>query len=232
MFYDLHLHSSLSPCADNDMTPANIAGFMALSGADIIAVTDHNSALNLPAVKKACDHYGIKLLPGIEANTSEEIHILCYLPSVEAALELGEMIYNTLPDIRAEKSIWGEQLIVDTDDKVTGTVDKLLTLASGFSVYDLKTITEKLGGMVVPAHVDRDSYSLVSVMGFLPDDLRFEALEFTDPRKYTEFKNNGIVPDGARTLTSSDAHTLEQLTRGQLAAIENDHPLMRLIDRL
>ncbi len=115
--YDLHLHSALSPCADNDMTPARIAGFLKLSGADVISICDHNSARNLPAAKKACDFYGVKLLPGIETNTAEEIHMLCYFPTVEAALDMGEEIYRTLPDIPVDKEIWGEQLIFDEEPR-------------------------------------------------------------------------------------------------------------------
>ena len=229
LFYDLHVHSALSPCADNDMTPAAIAGFLALSGAEVIAVTDHNSAKNLPAVKKACDHYGIRLIPGIEANTSEEIHLLCYFPEIGAALDMGERIYETLPDISADRSIWGEQLIIDENDRVTGRVEKLLTLASGFSIYELKAMTEKLGGTAVPAHADKDSYSLISVMGFLPEDLDFKTVELTRPCGYEEYQKTGVLPGGLNIITNSDAHALTTLTREPLPALGYDHPLTRLI---
>ena len=82
MRYDLHIHSCLSPCANREMTPATIAGLCALNGADVIAIADHNSALNLPAAEKCCKAYGVKLLPALEANTAEEIHLLCYFPTV------------------------------------------------------------------------------------------------------------------------------------------------------
>ncbi|MEF9866230.1 MAG: PHP domain-containing protein, partial [Oscillospiraceae bacterium] len=98
MLYDLHLHTCLSPCANEDMTPSTVAGMAKLAGADLIAVTDHNSALNLPAAQKACDAYGLRLLPGIEVNTAEEIHLLCYFPSVKAALCMSDIIYSSLPD--------------------------------------------------------------------------------------------------------------------------------------
>ncbi|MCL2539718.1 MAG: PHP domain-containing protein [Oscillospiraceae bacterium] len=232
MFYDLHVHSALSPCADNDMTPATIAGFLALSSAEVISVTDHNSALNLPAAKIACENYGIKLLPGMEVNTAEEIHILCYFPSVEAALEMGEKIYQTLPDIHPDPSIWGEQFVFDSNDRVLAKPDKLLAFACGFDIYTVKALTESMGGVTVPAHVDRDSYSLLSVLGFLPDDLSFFAAEFVNPHKYDEYRLKHLLPDGLRTLFSSDAHNLARLTREPLPKLEWDNPLMKLIEKL
>ena len=88
MRYDLHIHSCLSPCADREMTPATIAGLCALNEADVIAIADHNSARNLPAAEICCKAYGVKLLPALEANTAEEIHLLCYFPTVAAALAM------------------------------------------------------------------------------------------------------------------------------------------------
>ena len=91
MLVDLHIHSCLSPCAEEDMTPANICGMAHIKGLDAIAVTDHNSARSLPYVKEAADYYGLILLPGIEVTTREEVHLLGYFPTVEAAVEAGEL---------------------------------------------------------------------------------------------------------------------------------------------
>lgn len=232
LFYDLHVHSALSPCADNDMTPSGIAGFSKLSGADVVAIADHNSARNLPAAQKVCDFYGLKLLPAIETNTAEEIHLLCYLPTVEAALDMGEEIYKTLPDMPIDKEIWGEQLIVDEEDNIVGRLDRLLTLASAFDVYDMKRMAEERGGIAVPAHADKDSYSALSVMGFLPDDLIFSTIELAHPHKLEEYEQKRLIPVGLSTLTSSDAHSLQQLMRTPLPVMEEEHPLMRLIEKL
>lgn len=103
MQYDLHIHSCLSPCADREMTPATIAGLCALNGADVIAIADHNSALNLPAAEKCCKAYGVKLLPALEANTAEEIHLLCYFPTVQAALAMAT------PFMKACRNLTGTQ---------------------------------------------------------------------------------------------------------------------------
>ena len=103
MLYDLHMHSCLSPCAEDDMTPANIAGLAKLAGAELIAVTDHNAADNLPAVQCCCNAYGLRLLPGVEVNTAEEIHVLCYFKTVDTALEFGRLL--CMPRCRSSRMI-------------------------------------------------------------------------------------------------------------------------------
>ena len=133
MLYDLHMHSCLSPCAEDDMTPANIAGLAKLAGAELIAVTDHNAADNLPAVQRCCNAYGLRLLPGVEVNTAEEIHVLCYFKTVDTALEFGRLLYAALPEFPYDPAVWGRQLVMDENDEVLRTVDKLLT--AGDPVY-------------------------------------------------------------------------------------------------
>ncbi|MEG1275665.1 MAG: PHP domain-containing protein, partial [Ruthenibacterium sp.] len=211
MRYDLHLHSCLSPCANDDMTPATIAGMAKLAGAELIAVTDHNSALNLPAAAQACAAYGLRLLPGIEVNTAEEIHVLCYFARVETALAFGQQLYAALPAFPYDPKIWGAQLVMDADDNVTLRVDKLLTGAVTMDIYEVKAACEALGGVAVPAHVDKDSTSVLSVLGFLPDDLPFAAFESRHPEKLPALVERGLLPAGREILTSSDAHCIEDI---------------------
>ncbi len=211
MKYDLHLHSCLSPCADDDMTPATIAGMAKLAGADIIAITDHNCARNLPAAKKACEAYGVRLLPGIEVNTAEEIHLLCYFAAVETALQFGEMLYQALPDFPYDPAVWGKQLVMDENDVVIDTVDKLLTGAVSMDIYAVKAACEALGGIAVPAHVEKDSYSLLAVLGFVPDDLSFCAFEAKHPEKLVPLIARGLLPADCEIISSSDAHCLADI---------------------
>lgn len=206
--YDLHIHSSLSPCAEDDMTPANIAGFAKLAGADLIAVTDHNSARNLPAARAACAAYGVRLLPGIEVNTAEEIHLLCYFPTVETALAYGDALYAALPALPYDETIWGRQLVMDENDNITGTVEKLLTGAAGWDLEEAKRRCEALGGVAVPAHIDADSYSVLAMLGLFPTELGFAAAEVHLPEKLPGLVAAGFVPPGLEILHSSDAHQL------------------------
>ena len=228
MRYDLHIHSALSPCADRDMTPANIAGLAKLAGAELLAVADHNSALNLPAAQAACDAYGLGLLPAIEANTAEEVHLLCYLPTVEAALELGEIFYAHLPAYGYDPAIWGEQWVMDTDDNILRRVDKLLTGALTLDIGQVKALCEGLGGIAVPAHVDKDSYSVLSVFGLWPEDLGFEMLELARPHAYPALASAGRLPAGLPFVTSSDAHALVSM-REEFPILAPECPLWRLL---
>jgi PHP family Zn ribbon phosphoesterase len=228
MKYDFHIHSCLSPCAEDDMTPANIAGFAKLAKIDAIAIADHNSALNLPAAKIACDAYGVKFIPAIEMNTEEEIHLLLYFNTVENALKMGEIIYTKLPEIKYDTNIWGRQLCVNENDEIINEPKKLLTTAAEINIYDAKKICESLGGIAVPAHVDKDSYSLLSVLGFAPDDLPFCAYEVKRPEHNLEkLINTHRLPKGKEILTSSDAHSLEAISE-HARILEGNSCLLKL----
>lgn len=131
---DLHIHSCLSPCGDEDMTPNNIVNMALLKGLDFIAVTDHNSALNLPAVESLARKAGLGFLPGIEVNTKEEIHVLAYLPDVERALVLDEWIMKHLPPTPNREDFFGEQRILNEEDECVGKLDRLLIHATDLSL--------------------------------------------------------------------------------------------------
>ena len=111
MFADLHMHSCLSPCADDDMTPANICGMAYIKGLQAIAVTDHNTARNLPYVKEAADHYGLILLPGMEITTKEDVHLLGYFKDVDTAVEVGEIFSSHLPPMKNKPDFFGNQFV-------------------------------------------------------------------------------------------------------------------------
>lgn len=206
MLYDLHIHSCLSPCAEDDMTPAAAVGLAKLAGAELVAITDHNSALNLPAAEKAAMAYGLRLLPGIEVNTEEEIHLLCYFPTVEKALEMGEALYTALPEFPYDPEVWGKQIVMDEDDRELYCVEKLLSGAVTMNIYEVKALCERLGGAAIPAHAEKDSFSLLSVMGFCPEDLDFDAYEMKNPEEYERLFAKGFLQPGKEILVSSDAH--------------------------
>ena len=219
MLYDLHMHSCLSPCAEDDMTPANIAGLAKLAGAELIAVTDHNAADNLPAVQCCCNAYGLRLLPGVEVNTAEEIHVLCYFKTVDTALEFGRLLYAALPEFPYDPAVWGRQLVMDENDEVLRTVDKLLTGAVSMDIYEVKAACEALGGVAVPAHVEKDSYALLSVLGFLPEDLPFAAVELHDASRlgglmeklYGQLPDCDNMPLYEKALEKADPKVLDEI---------------------
>ncbi|MDL2220750.1 PHP domain-containing protein [Eubacteriales bacterium OttesenSCG-928-N14] len=200
---DLHIHSCLSPCGDDDNTPNNIVGMAAIKGLDIIAVTDHNSAQNLPAVAKLCDEAGLLLLPGIEVQTVEEVHVLCYLPTVEAALCLSATLYEHLADIPNSAMIFGNQYMMNENDEVTGQVEKLLINSVDFSIDKLYEIVMELGGICVPAHINRPSNSLMGILGFIPLSPPFTAMEICPTLEAPTVDTSAY-----HILYSSDAHYL------------------------
>lgn len=212
MTYDFHIHSCLSACAQDDMSPANIAGFAKLCKIDAIAVADHNTALNLPAVMRACKAYGVGFLPAIETTTQEDIHILAYFPSIEAALEMGQILYKNLPNYAYDKNIWGNQFVMDEHDNILDKPQKLLSAATSLNLYNMKELCQSLGGLAVPAHIDKESTSLLSVLGFAPEDLPFEAYEVARPEHSLEkLVKSGRFPKNQHIITNSDAHTLAEI---------------------
>ena len=156
--YDLHIHSCLSPCGDDEMTPWNLVGMAKVLGLDAIALTDHNAALNLQQAIAAGKEYGVAVLPGMEISSKEDVHILGYFPSLEAALGAGEEVYAHLPDIRNEPSLFGNQWIVGEEDQTVGTLEKLLINATDLTVEAVCALVLHYGGVPVPAHIRRLSW--------------------------------------------------------------------------
>ncbi|MBR5155623.1 MAG: PHP domain-containing protein [Clostridia bacterium] len=210
IYYDLHIHSALSPCGDEDMTPNNIVNMACLKGLGLIGVTDHNSAKNVRAVMEAAQGK-IKVIPGIEVTTREEVHTLCYFPSVDAAEDMGELLRKHMQNIKNRPEIFGRQLVMNSEDRIIGEEENLLINAINLDIYEVQKETKKRGGFFVPAHVDRQSYSVTSNLGFLPPDLEVDALEITESGlleyslKYKEYE----------IITSSDAHYLENISEPQ-----------------
>lgn len=209
--YDFHLHSCLSPCGDNDMTPYNLVNMAKLLGYDIIALTDHNSCLNCPAALKAGEEAGITVVPGMELCTSEEIHAVCLFPDLKKALEFSDYVKSTMPPVKNDASIFGEQLIMDSTDRIIGNEEILLTAASGISIDDAVKEVSRFGGAVFPAHLDRASYSVLSVLGFMYPEMGFAAAEFTHKAYIPQYEEKHPLLKEMKKLRNSDAHYLENM---------------------
>ena len=199
----MHLHSCLSPCASDDMTPSNICGMAMLKGLQMIAVTDHNSARNLPAAKACADAYGLLLIPGMEITTREEVHLLGYFPNVDAALDFSEFLRGHMPAKKNKPEFFGNQLVMDEDDNTVAIEDELLIGACDLSLNQLVGIIRERGGVPVPAHINRGSNGLLINLGFVPDDLDLTAVEVWRGLPCAHTPQAGRV-----VLHSSDAHYL------------------------
>jgi len=208
---DLHIHSALSPCADDDCTPGNLVAMAALKGLAAIAVTDHQSCGNLRAVESRAKAAGIVAVPGMELETSEEIHLVCLFPSIDAALVFEKEVRASMPDLLNRPEIFGRQLLIDEEDDLVGEEPRLLHVASGIGVAEAFRRVDALGGVVVPAHVDRDSYSLLSTLGSIPAELPVGWLEVSALCDADALVARHPGLDGIPLLRSSDAHRLGEI---------------------
>lgn len=205
---DLHIHSALSPCADKDMTPNNIVNMARIKGLDAIALTDHNSCANLEAVGKCAESAGLVFIPGIEVETSEEVHLICLLPDVAAAVELQRIIYSALPQMMNRSDVFGRQLIMDETDGVIAEESRMLLTAAALTTGEVCSVVRHLGGAVIPAHVDRPSNSILSNLGFIPEEPCFKYLELSKYCSGTGFMAAHPELGSYGTIVSSDAHEL------------------------
>ena len=206
--YDFHIHSCLSPCADNDMTPANIAGMATLAGIQIMALTDHNTVKNCPAFFKAAKQNGVIPIAGMELTTAEDIHVVCLFETLDEALTFGEEIEKHRILIKNRTDIFGDQFIMDEEDNVIGTDENLLSNATDISVDNVLKLVESFGGVCYPAHVDRTSNGIIATLGDFPSTPKFKCAEFHDKDKISEYKEKYPELSGKRALVSSDAHYL------------------------
>jgi len=205
---DLHIHSALSPCGEDDMTPNNIVNMAVLKELDVIAITDHNSAENVESALQCARDKDIVVIPGMEIETREEIHVVCFFPDLETVLKMQHIVYEALPDLKNREDIFGKQLIMDSNDDIKGRVDRLLLTATSLSLEDVHKTAHDLGGIMIPAHVDRDSYSVLSNLGMIPEYLDLKYLEIS--RTCDLIKLTEEIPElkKYRFIRSSDAHTL------------------------
>ncbi len=192
------------------MTPANLCGMAAIKGLQMIALTDHNTARNLPAAQKCCDAYGLLLIPGMEITTREEVHLLSYLPDVGTALEFGELIKTHLPKKKNKPSLFGNQLVMNDDDEVTDEEDALLIGATDLSLNELVGMIRERGGVPVPAHINRGSNGLLVNLGFVPPELHFTAVEVWRALPCAHTPQQGRL-----VLHSSDAHYLGDILEAE-----------------
>lgn len=210
-YYDLHMHSCLSPCADDYMTPATIAGMATLAGLQVVALTDHNTTKNCPAFFEACKAYGLVPIAGMELTTAEDIHVVCLFETLQAAMDFDEALQPYRIRIPNRPKIFGNQHIVDVDDNIIGTEEDLLINATTLSVQDAVEFARSYGASVHPAHIDREGNGIIAILGDLPEDIHFSTVEFHDREKEEEYRKLYPSLQGKRAIFCSDSHYLENI---------------------
>lgn len=230
LYYDLHIHTALSPCADNDMTPNNIVNMARLKGLDIIAITDHNSCKNVAACMKCAADTGLTVVPGMEIETCEEVHMLAFFDDTDSLGELEEVVKKSLPNIKNRRDIFGDQFIMDSDDNVVGEIDNLLVTATSLSVDSATNIVRTLGGVIVPAHIDKDAYSILSNLGFIPD-IGITAFEIKNPQKKDAIVQSNGLADSV-IIHDSDAHFLWDIHESDFCIDMHENNAANLLEYL
>ncbi len=227
MLVDLHMHSCLSPCADEDMTPANICGMAAVKGLQMIAITDHNAAGNLPTAQRICEAYGLLLIPGMEITTSEEVHLLGYFPDVPTAVDFGDFLREHLPKKKNKPSLFGNQRVMDEDDRVIREEEALLIGATDLPLKRLVGLVREAGGVPVPAHINRGSNGVLINQGFLPEEPHFTAVEVWKHLPCPHSPQAGRV-----ILHSSDAHYLGDILEAEETVTLRERSVDAFLDYL
>ncbi|HSR11482.1 MAG TPA: PHP domain-containing protein, partial [Thermodesulfobacteriota bacterium] len=208
---DLHIHTCLSPCASLDLTPMTIVRRALAERLNIIAVTDHNSAKNVHPVAQIGGQLGLKVVPGMEVQTREEVHLLALFPDEVSAERCGREFYGHLPEVMNDPETSGYQPVVNADEEILEFEEKLLINSLDLSIERVKGKVEEAGGLVIPSHVDKTAFSLISQLGFLPPDLKLDAVEvsrWARPAFLDEFAR--LYPS-LSLIVSSDAHAPEEV---------------------
>jgi len=205
---DLHVHTCLSPCGDLEMSPRKIVARAREQGIGIIGICDHNSAENVPAVAGAATE--LIVIPGLEVCSQEEIHVLALFETMKAAEEMQAIVYHHLPGLN-NPDLFGLQVIASASDEVLGIQDKLLIGATTMTIDAAVNEIHRLGGLAIAAHIDRESYSVISQLGFFPETVRFDARELTRHTGTADARSRYGLSASSPFIRNSDAHFLNDL---------------------
>jgi len=207
---ELHIHTVLSPCAEVEMIPPLIVQEALRRDVKLIAITDHNASANIQAVIGAAQNSGVIVLPGMEVQTREEVHLLCLFDTTEQISAWQEIVDSSLPDRENDAEYFGEQFIVDETGDYIRSEQRLLATATTLTFEQAVTKVENLGGLAIPAHVERKAYGLLGVLGFVPPNVHLEALEISRLIKPAEAIQRFPQLAGFPLITNGDVHRLDE----------------------
>lgn len=214
-FYDLHIHSVLSPCAERDMTPNNIVNMALIKELNFIAITDHNSIANVAAALKVAADLPITVIPGIEVQSKEDVHAICLFKEFAQLECFYDHIIAHITPMDHDAKRFGEQTIMDENDQIVGNIGQSVYASIQLSVDDIVTIAAQYGGHVIPAHLDRPSYSMIANLGFIAPDLAIKAIEISGEADVTGFIAKHRYLKNYRLVINSDAHELYRISEPQ-----------------
>ena len=216
---DLHIHTCLSPCTELSMSPKGILTAAKQKEIDILGICDHNSSENSLAIMKAAKKMQIHILPGLEVTSEEEVHVLALFDDIGNALKLQEHVYQNLPGKNDEET-FGMQVIVNDKEEVLGFNDKLLIGATTIPLDEVIGLIHTLEGLAIASHINREAFSIIGQLGFIPDDLGLDALEISPSITLKEAKQK--FPYNYPITCSSDAHYPDDIGKSYTSFLLQD----------
>ncbi|MFT9493601.1 PHP domain-containing protein [Anaerosolibacter sp.] len=208
---DFHIHTALSPCGDEDMTPNNIIGMSVLKGLDAIAITDHNTIENCDACMTVGLKHNLIVIPGMELQTKEEVHLLCLFKNLSAAKEFQSKVYEKMSIKENLSELFGKQIIYDDKDQPVGENRRMLISSVNMSLEEAFRDVDLLEGVVIPAHVDKSSYSIIANLGFIPPNLPISIIEISKNGNHGALMEKFHFLQRYKSLRNSDAHYLHDI---------------------
>jgi PHP family Zn ribbon phosphoesterase len=228
---DLHVHTVLSPCAAVEMTPRNIVWHAAQHGVDIVAITDHNACDNVPAAMAAAKDTDVIVLPGMEVETKEEVHLLALFAKPRQLFAWEKVVDAHRSGRRNDADRLGAQFVVDAEDNLLAVKEEMLLTSLSLSITETCAQVNALGGLVIASHVDRPAYGLLSQLGFIPPGLALAAVEVSRRVSPAEAAQRFPAIGDLPVVTASDAHTIEDFLSGPKMAFELEEPTLAEIRR-
>lgn len=212
VYYDLHIHSCLSPCGEEEMTPNNIVNMAMIKGLDVIAVADHNASQNVAAAMQVANKRDIVVIPAMELQTSEEVHLLCLFKTLEDLQAFQEVVDQHLLGIPNNEKKFGPQLILDHEDECIGTIEHALIFSTTLTFEQTVSAVREIGGFVLPAHINRQSNGVLAMLGFIPEGMNFTTVEVSNDEAGTRFLETFKDKERYRIIRNSDAHQLMSIS--------------------
>ena len=222
---DLHIHTCLSPCTELDMSPKRILTAAKKKELDIIGICDHNSSENSLAVMNAARKMNISVFPGMEVTSQEEVHVLALFDEIENALKLQRFVYKNLPGENDEKA-FGMQVVVNEKEEVLGFNNKLLIGATTIPLEEVIRLVHSFSGIAIASHIDRESFSIIGQLGFIPDNLELDALEISPNTSFNEARKK--YADHFPITCSSDAHYPDDIGKSFTSFLLEDSTLAEI----
>lgn len=227
VFYDLHIHSCLSPCGDDDMTPNNIVNMSLIKDLDAIAITDHNSCENARVICELGKEAGLLVIPGMEVQTKEEVHMLCYFPEIDLLESFSQDLEYYRMKIPNRAEHFGHQRIMNKYDECIGEYPYALIMSMDVTIEGLIALCKQHGGVCIPAHVNKSENSILANLGFIPPDLGVRTIEI-----HRNSPINERLIGGYKRIFNSDAHFIEQISERENFMVLQSKDINNILDYL